>query len=130
MANITPLTAFLVDEGVITLPAKTIYRIPLQQFQAGISEQYISVSVQNTSYLFYFQNNVIENNLFLSVTGLNQTPIYFGSYRCAFGNYINLIDAGLPYLVYFLNTTQNDYANITFDTLNNGINMYLAVRNS
>ncbi len=124
----TPLSVFLTDLGLLTSPPSTIFQLPLQQFASGIQEQTINISVQNNAYVFYFQNNVIENNLFLSCFGTNQTPIYFGSFRCAFGNYINLIDNGFPYLVYFVDSTNNNYPNITFDTLNNGVNLYLKSR--
>lgn len=106
----------------------TPYLLPLQKIPSGISEVVINVTIENTSYSFYFQNNVIEDNLFLSVYGFNQSPIYFGSYRCIFGTYINYIDAGLPYLIYFINTTQIEYSTITFDGLNNGVAMYAVAR--
>lgn len=104
------------------------WKLPLQQFAQNIQEQSVNINIQNVSYVFYFQNNIIENNLFLSVSGANQSPIYFGSYRCVFGNYINLIDNGFPYLIYFNDSTNNNYQNITFSTLNSGVNMYAKSR--
>lgn len=107
----------------------TIYQLPLQQFPSGINEQVININIANNAYIFYFQNNIIENNLFLSCYGANQSPIYFGSYRCVFGSYINKIDGGFPYLIFFVNSTNNIIENITFNTLNNGVNMYVKSRN-
>jgi hypothetical protein len=110
-----------------TTPIK-VWQLPLTPFIAGISEQTVNVSIENNAYVFYFQLNPIEGNLFLSVTGANQSPIYFGSYRCVFGTYINLLDAGFPYLIFFVDTTNNGYEGITFDNLNNGVNMYVRPR--
>lgn len=106
----------------------TVYNLPLQQFSSGISEQQVNVNIENVGYIFYFQNNVIENNLFLSVYGLNQSPIYFGSFRCVFGNYINQVDNGFPFLVFFIDNSNNGYTNITFNNLNNGIGLYVKSR--
>ncbi len=128
MTTPNPLTIYLTELGLIAPPTATIFQLPLQQFAENISEQLINVSIQNNAYVFYFQNNIIENNLFLSCYGSNQSPIYFGSYRCVFGNYINLIDNGFPYLVYFVDSTNNNYTNVTFDTLNNGVNMFVKAR--
>ena len=111
-----------------TAISKPVWQLPLSQFNTDITEQQINISIQNTAYTLYFQSNPIENNLFLSCYGNNQSPIYFGSYRCAFGNYINLIDNGFPYLLFFIDTTKNNYQNITFDTLNNGVNLYAKLR--
>ena len=106
----------------------TVYQLPLDTFNTGITEQEVNISIQSNTYTFYFQNNVIENNLFLSCYGANQSPIYFGSYRCVFGNYINENDNGFPYLVFFIDSTNNNYKNITFETLNNGVNLYVKSR--
>jgi hypothetical protein len=124
MSNFTPFTT-LNPPPFVQVPT---WKLPLSQFQNGINEQLVNVSIQNSSYTFYFQNNVIENNLFLSVYGVNQSPIYFGSYRCVFGDYINFIDNGFPYLIFFVDTTNNGYTNITFQNLNNGVNMYAKSR--
>ena len=105
-----------------------IFQIPLQTFPDGVQEQTVNVSIESNSYVFYFQNNLIEGNLFLSVFGSDQNPIYFGGYRCVFGNYINFIDNGFPYLIYFIDTTNNEYQNITFQTLNTGVNVYVQSR--
>ena len=125
----TPLSLELIKLGINQATQQNIYQLPLQQFANGINEQLINISVENNSYVFYFQNNVIENNLFLSCYGSNQSPIYFGSFRCVFGNYINLVDNGFPYLVFFVDTTNNNYQNITFNTLNNGVQLYVQSRN-
>lgn len=109
-------------------PFTHTWQLPLSQFQTNVNEQLVNVSIQNNAYVFYFQNNIIENNLFLSVYGANQSPIYFGAYRCVFNNYINQVDNGFPYLIFFLNTSKNNYSNITFNTLNNGVNMYVKSR--
>lgn len=105
-----------------------VYQLPLSKFNTTLQEQQINISINNSAYVLYFQNNIIENNLFLSCYGNNQNPIYFGSYRCVFGNYINLIDNGFPYLLFFVNTTNTVYNNITFDALNNGVNLYAKSR--
>jgi len=117
-----------ITTGLGTVSAPSVWQLPLNQLQTNVNEQLINVNINNTAYVFYFQNNVIENNLFLSVYGANQTPIYFGSYRCVFGSYINQIDNGLPYLIFFIDTTNNAYQNITFATLNSGVNMYAKQR--
>jgi hypothetical protein len=105
-----------------------IYELPLQKFPEGTTDQVVSASIENSSYVFYFQNNVIESTLFLTCYGANKETVLFGSYRCVLNSYINKIDYGFPYLVYFLNSTNNSYNKITFDTLNNGVKMYVKSR--
>lgn len=106
----------------------TVWQIPLSKFNNGITDQQVNISIENSSYVLYFQYNQIEENLFLSCYGNNQNPIYFGSLRCILNSYINFNDNGFPYLLFFLNTTKNPYNKITFDTLNNGVNLYAKLR--
>lgn len=127
--GVTPLSLELIGLGLEQAKQQNIFQLPLQKIASGVNEQLINISVENNTYVLYFQNNVIENNLFLSCYGSNQSPIYFGSYRCVFGNYINVVDNGFPYLVFFVDSTNNNYQNITFDTLNNGVQLYVQSRN-
>ncbi len=130
-AKPTPLELYLQSLGINASQAAAVYNLPLQQFQSGIQEQTINISIESNAYVLYFQNNLIENNLFMSCYGSNQNSIFFGSFRCVFGNYINLVPETpvvFPYLFFFYNPTQNFYQNITFDALNNGVQLYAKPR--
>lgn len=102
--------------------------INLPTFSTDLYDQQVTTTIENTAYNLLFQNNIIENTLFLTCFGRNNTPIFFGSYRCVFGNYINLFDNGLPYVFFFIDESNNGYTKITFDALNNGVRMYANTR--
>lgn len=128
----TPLDLYLRSLNINVPVSPVVYNLPLQQFQSGIEEQTINISLQSNAYVLYFQNNPIENNLFLSCYGSNQNTIFFGSFRCVFGSYINLVPetpTPFPYLFFFHNPTQNIVQNITFESLNNGVQLYAKPRN-
>lgn len=105
----------------------TVWRVPLN-FESNITEKEITVSIQNNTYIFFFQYNAIDTNLYLSVYTQNKTIIYFGSYRCVFGNYINKIDNGLPYLIFFMDESGTNLEQIDFTVLNQGVSMYVQSR--
>lgn len=100
------------------------YFIDLPNFSTTLTDQEVTTTINNVSYNLYFQLNSIENNLFFSCYGRNFSPVYFGGLRCAFGNYLNLFDNGLPFLFFFLDESGKRYSSITFDTLNNGVKLY------
>lgn len=107
----------------------TTWNLPLPTFPDDTTEYEITMSIENAAYTFYFNLNSIEDNLFLSTYGKNQSPVYFGSYRCCFGNYINLVDAGFPYLLFFKNQGTNLIEKINFQSLNsNSIFFYAKSR--
>lgn len=104
------------------------YNIVLPTFNTQNYQQEVSTAIENVSYIFYFNYNIIESNLFLSCYTSGKANVYFASLRCVFGNYLNLFDNGFPYLVYFIDKSGNNYQNITFDALNNGVYMYAKSR--
>lgn len=106
----------------------TTYLIDLPEFATDATEQQVTTTIGNVSYNLYFQFNIIESNLFLSCYARNFDPVYFGGLRCVFGNYINKFDNGLPYLLFFIDESGQSYSKITFEALNNGVNLYANTR--
>jgi hypothetical protein len=106
-------------------------------FDNDTTNKEVIVNIKGQSYNFYFVLSGIENftqnevadNLFLSVYTTNKSKIYFGSLRCVFGSYINFVDNGFPYLIFFKDTSTNLInKTVTFKTLNSGVSMYLMDR--
>jgi len=104
------------------------FTIPLTFPPQAQPEQVSTVRIGNSSYAFRFQQNSISNELLLSV--YDNVNVYFGSLRCVSGYYMNPIDNGFPYLVYFVQNITGDPA-ITFENLTNGnVTMWLRTRGS
>jgi hypothetical protein len=106
------------------------YTIPLS-FDSGITEKEILVTIDNFVAKLYFNINTVEqngSNLYMSCYTTDNSVVYFGSFRCVFGSYINTVDAGCPYKFFFLNNSPTNYQTITFDALNNGVNLYAVLR--
>lgn len=105
----------------------TVWNIPLR-FEDNIQQKQITLTINNESFVLLFQLNPIDTNLYLTCYSKNQDIIYFASYRCVFGNYINKLDAGLNYMFFFIDNSGNNYEQIDFIALNNGVNMYAKSR--
>lgn len=108
------------------------YLIPLLLNDAAQQTEVI-VTINNFVIALLFNLNPLDNNLYLSAYTLNKSIIYFAGFRCVFGNYINLIDNGCPYLFYFLDESNlQTYVNsdfpINFDAISNGVNLYAEFR--
>jgi len=108
------------------------YRIPLNFLNQGQQVE-VEVTLGNTTLVLFFNQNVILNNLFLSCYTINRGSIYFYGLKCVFGNYINLIDAGCPFLFYFVDNSNgqnysNNSSNIDYEALANGVNLYAELR--
>jgi hypothetical protein len=114
-------------------PTKPTYEIPLGFDDNTITNANVDVTLPEASYTFYFNLNSVEvtgNNLYLSCLGTDGQTIYFGSYRCVFGTYINELDNGCLHKFFFkvIDGDSNAYPTITFDALNKGVKMYAVLR--
>lgn len=108
------------------------YLIPLS-LQNVTDQIEITITINNTSFDIFFNLNSLNNNLFMSAYSIDRTVYYFAGYQCVFGNYINLIDNGCPYLFYFVDKSngQNYSKNslpIDYNALSNGVKLYAELR--
>lgn len=116
-----------------TISNKQRYLLPLT-FEEGVEQSDVTVNIGLSTFVLYFNlNSLSNNNLFISAYSIDKTTIYFAGLKCVFGNYINLIDNGCPYLLYFLDKSNGqNYAStsqtITFEALNNGVSLYAELR--
>lgn len=132
----------MIDILVPNVTGKLAYQLPLF-FEPGISEKEFTVSILTKTFNIYFNLNEVELdseyeinnnpsarsiNSYMSCYEINKTKIYFGSFRCVFGSYINQVDNGFPYKFFFVDTSTKKYNNITFDSMNNGVNLYAIER--
>jgi len=111
---------------------KPTYEIPLT-FEPNIKSKQVILTLPEASYSLYFNLNETESagpNLFLSCLSADEIVVYFGSYRCIFGCYINSIDNGAPHKFFFFNSSSSGdpVPNITFDTLNRTVRLYAVLR--
>lgn len=114
----------------VTVPKR--YILPLN-FQNPSQKTEIQVTITDTTFVLLFNLNTLTNSLFLSSYTINRSINYFLGYQCAWGNYINEIDNGCPYLLYFVDQSngQNYSKNsvpITYDLLSNGVKLYAELR--
>lgn len=93
----------------------------------------IAVTIESSSFNILLDLDPLYNNLFMSSYSISKTSVYFGSYKCVYNSFINLIDNGCPYLFFFadksngLNYSKNNLP-ITYDALNNGVKLYAQLR--
>lgn len=121
---------------------KKAFLIPLT-FAPGITEKEVTVQIAGKSYSLYFNLNFVEltpnyrsdvtatttsSQLYLSCYDINKANIYFGSYRCVFGSYINEVDNGFPCKFFFLNNSGKTLSVIDFDNINAGVNLFAIER--
>jgi len=121
---------------------KRAFLIPLT-FASGILEKEVTVQILGKSYTLYFNLNTVEltpdyrskgtstetaSQLYLSCYDINKSNIYFGSYRCVFGAYINEVDNGFPYKFFFLNNSGKTLSVVDFDNINAGVNLFAIER--
>lgn len=115
-----------------TTETKVRYLIPLSFSNQGQQAE-VTATLGNTVFNLFFNLNPIFNNLFLSCYTLDKSVIYFYGYKCVFGNYINKIDNGCPFMFYFVdNSNGQNYSrnsqNITYEALSNGVQLYAELR--
>jgi len=120
--------SFLVAQN----PNKPVYRIPMS-FEPNIQSKQYVINLPEANYLLNFNLNTVGiagDNVFMSCSSADNTKIYFGSYRCVFGTFINLIDNGSAHKFFFrsLTTAVDNIKNITFDNLNTTVGLYAVVR--
>jgi len=117
----------------VTATNKLRYLLPLS-FGEGTQQSDVTLSIANSTFIIFFNiNSLSEDNLYLSSYSINKTTIYFAGYKCVFGNYINIIDNGCPYLFYFLDKSngqnyQKTNQPITYSAINNGVSLYAELR--
>jgi len=108
------------------------YLIPLS-FNNPTQLTEVAVTIETSSFNILLDLDPLYGNLFMSAYTINKTFIYFASYKCVFNSFINLIDNGCPYLLFFvdqsngLNYSKNNLP-ITYDALNNGVKLYAQLR--
>lgn len=120
-----------ISDATSSTPSR--FSIPLN-FDANSEQVSVDVSIGTTSLILFFNKNSLANdNLFLSSYSVNRTQIYFAGFKCVFGNYINFIDNGCPFLFYFLDKSNGQsYSReskpITFESINDGVTLYAELR--
>lgn len=110
----------------------TRYSIPLS-IPDDAEQLEVTVTIDINTVVLFFSINKLSGTLMISAYTLNQATIYFLGFQANFGNYINLIDNGCPYLFYFVdNSSGKIYANnskpIDFEALKNGVGLYAELR--
>ena len=132
------------DNAVTTTnkTGKKAYQIPLT-FASGTTEKEVTIQIAGKSYSLYFNLNTVEltpdykalkttsttvGQLYMSCYDINKANVYFGSFKCIFGSYINEVDNGFPYKFFFLNNSGKTLSVIDFDNINSGVNLFAIER--
>lgn len=113
-------------------PSPLRYLIPLN-IQNVQQQTEVTVTLGNVILNLFFNLNPILDVLFLSSYTINRSSIYFYGYQCVFGNYINKIDNGCPFMFYFVDQSNGqNYSknsiNITYNSLSDGVKLYAELR--
>ena len=103
------------------------YLIPLN-ISENVTDQEVSVNINNKQYILYFQQNSVINTACVSCYSINKDIIYFASLICSFGSYVNLFDNGFPYLLQFVPNNVFFNTKIHMSDLNNNVILYFRDR--